>query len=71
MRDDLGSRFDDDMLRSVLQEYCPDDKPSDDSITIDKKSIKKAVGTIEGQSLITHAATVEGMDASIDVLSTK
>lgn len=48
LRDDLGGRFDDDMLRSVLQEYCPDGKPSDDSITIDKKKYKKGGGMIEG-----------------------
>ena len=48
LRDDLGGRFDDDMLRSVLQEYCPDGVPSDGIITIDKKKYKKGGGMIEG-----------------------
>ena len=44
LRDDLGGKFDDDMLRNVLQEYCPDGKPSDGIITIDKKKYKKGGG---------------------------
>ena len=48
LRDDLGGRFDDDMLRSVLQEYCPDGVPSDGTITIDKKKYIKGGGMIEG-----------------------
>jgi len=71
LRDDLGGKFDDDMLRSVLQEYCPDGKPSNSTITIDKKKYKKGGGMIEGTVFDNFMQLRGGYECRHRCLSTK
>lgn len=48
LRNDLNGRFSEEKLKQVLNEYCPNGKPSDSKIKIDGKTYYKGGGMIEG-----------------------
>lgn len=71
LRDDLGGRFDDDTLKSVLNEHCPNGVPSDAIIIIDKKKYKKGGGMIEGTDFSNFMQLRGGYGCRHRCLSTK
>lgn len=48
LRNTLNGRFSEEVLKQVLNEYCPNGKPSNDIIEIDNKKYRKGGGMIEG-----------------------